>query len=293
MKQVSILIPVYNDDVTGQVSLLRNQCMAIDGLQWEIVVSDDGSTDESLGRNRSINAYPCCRLIERGRNYSRASNRNFLAREASYDTLIYIDSGLKPNPRFVENYVENIGHSSVVCGGIAVDEEHTDLSNLRCRNELRAERRFTVAVRTAEPYKNFHSGNFMARRQVVLDNPFREDITTYGYEDTLFGKTLEERRVSIAHIDNPVLFVRFENNTRFLEKTDEAIGTLYAFRYDLEGYSPLLSLVNRLSACSLLWLPRLLFALCGKVMRANLRGHNPSLRVFSLYRACMLARCFK
>lgn len=288
MKAVSILIPVYNDNIVWQVTMLRNQCKAIDGLQWEIVVADDGSSEEYLRRNRPLLSMEGCRFIVRGQDYGRAANRNFLAQQARYDTLLYIDSGLKPNPHFVENYVNNVDKAEVVCGNIAVDPDHVDMANLRCRNELKAQQRFTAERHAMDPYKNFHTGNFMIQRRVMLAHPLREDIKTYGYEDTLFGKDLSIKGVSIRHIENPVMFVRFESNTRYVEKTREAIVTLYNYRHELEGYSPLLHLACLAGRYHLAGAVRLFHSLFGRMMEANLESRHPNLHVFSIYRLCLL-----
>lgn len=292
VKELSVLIPEYCDDCVAQVSALRSQCDGVAGLRWEIIVADDGSPAASHNANQDINGMAGCRLIMRGKNYGRASTRNFLARQARYHTLLYIDSGLMPNDRFVENYVSNIGKAAVVCGNIEVDSQHADLTNLRCRNELRAQRRFTASLHSAEPYKNFHTGAFMIERSVLLANPFREDIVTYGYEDTLFGKHLCEQGISVAHIDNPVLFVRFEDNACFLDKTREGIATLYCYRHELKGYSPLLAVVEKLRQLRLLGLVYTFYRLFGKAMERNLTGRRPNLTLFSLYRVCLLSEKF-
>lgn len=289
MKELSILIPVYNDDVVVQVSELQRQCQAMRELAWEIIVCDDGSTDDSADNNKAIEEISGCRLILRERNHGRASTRNYLARVAKYDTLLYIDSGLMPNPRFVENYVDNIGRASVVCGNIEVSPECIDMTNLRCKNELNAQRRFTAAKHSKAPYKNFHTTAFMIERRVMLSNPMREDIKTYGYEDTLFGKQLADRRISIVHIDNPVLFVRFESNERYLEKTKEAMHTLYIYRSELKGYSGVLIVVERLKRMHLLWSLLLINRLFFNRIVDNLKGERPNLMLYSIYRMCLLA----
>lgn len=293
MKSLSILIPEYKDFCVEQLKALSAQCKAVADFSWEIIVADDGTPpDDALNiiqLNNLINSIAGCRLIMRDNNYGRSSTRNFLANEASFDTLLYIDSGLMPNPHFVEKYVENIGKAQVVCGNIGVDKDYIDLTNLRCKNELKAEKRFTSKKHAKDPYKNFHSGNFMINRQLILDYPFREDIKTYGYEDTLFGKQLAEKKISILHIDNPVLFVRFESNARFLEKIKEGITTLYNYREELIGYSPLLHFVNKLEYFHLLWIPHIIYMCLIYTMESNLKGNNPSLFVFSLYRVCLLS----
>lgn len=290
MKSLSVLIPVYCDDVVSQVALLQGQCMVIDGLEWEIVVADDGSPAERGRVNAAVADMDGCRILWRGRNCGRASTRNFLAREARYDTLLYIDSGLAPSANFIQGYVEQIGKAQVVCGTVGVSSDCVDLSSLRCRNEMRAQRRFTAEQHSMKPYRNFHTGAFMIERRVMLDNPLREDITTYGYEDTLFGKQLAMKNVSIIHIDNPVLFTRFESNSRYLEKTREAIGTLYDHRHELEGYSDLLRLACVLRKCHLLWVAWWTGRCLGGAMERNLCGKRPSLMVFNIYRVCEIAK---
>lgn len=310
MKELSILIPVYGEHILWQVKLLYAQCCAIKDLSWEIVVAEDGrpqqgtscydngiseagSYNDSLTEgsgNDEIAAMAHCRLIKREKNSGRAAIRNFLAREARFNTLLYLDAGLKPNPHLVENYVDNIGKSLVVCGNIAVDKACINMENLRCRNELRAQKRFTAAKHAIEPYKNFHTTAFMIDHRTMLANPMREDIRTYGYEDTLFGKQLADKHISILHIDNPVMFTSFESNSRYLEKTEEAMYTLYNYREELEHYSPLLHVVHLFQKLHLLWLPIIIDRCFVDKIVDNLTGRHPNLQLYSLFRVCLLAR---
>ncbi len=196
---------------------------------------------------------------------------------------------MMPSDGFVATYVENMDKAKVVVGSLMVTKDSVDLSNLRCLNELKAERKSSVSKRNAKPYLDFHSTHFMVTRQTMLDNPFREDIKTYGYEDTLFGKGLADRQVSILHIDNPLLFVRFESNSRFLEKTEEALRTLYDYRKELKGYSALLRLVDSLQRHHLLWITVWINRLTSTVIRRRLMGKRPSLFLYNVFRVCCLS----
>lgn len=272
----------------AQVMALRRQCQPL-AMPWEIVVADDGSPSPCDEMNNEIVSMPCCRLIKRRENTGRAAIRNFLAREARFDTLLYIDAGMMPSDGLVAAYVENMGRADVVVGSLRVAKGRVDLSNLRCKNEMKAERRYSVGKSNERPYANFHSGNFMISRRVMLDNPFREDIKTYGYEDTLFGKDLADRQVSIIHIDNPLLFVRFESNERFLEKTREAMLTLYAYRKELKDYSALLHLVDGLQRRHLLWITVWINQLISTAVRRNLMSGKPSIFLYNVFRVCCLS----
>lgn len=48
IQELSILIPVYNDEATSLVKSLHKQAQAVSGLCYEIIVFDDGSTNKKL-----------------------------------------------------------------------------------------------------------------------------------------------------------------------------------------------------------------------------------------------------
>ena len=109
---LSILIPTYNNvcvelvkSLQAQASLLYSSSDSLSSsseslsssshFEYEILVADDGSTDErTIEGNRIINTLPHCRYIERKENVGRAALRNFLAREAKYTWLLFIDSNM-------------------------------------------------------------------------------------------------------------------------------------------------------------------------------------------------------
>ena len=120
----------------------------------------------------------------------------------------------------------------------------------------------------------------MIARSIVLSYPFDERFRSYGYEDVIFGKTLQHHQVSIQHIDNPVVLQNFESNDRFISKTEESLRTLYQFQDELQGYSELLDLANRLPRSLVRYLHRH-FRLWE---RRLLTRNHPSLLLFNLYR---------
>ena len=103
MKNLSILIPTYNDACAKLVDTLRQQAEALD-ISYEIIVADDGSTNAEVVRsNRQINQWAHCRMDERPQNSGRASVRNYLAQQAQYNWLLFIDSDMVVcNPDFLK-----------------------------------------------------------------------------------------------------------------------------------------------------------------------------------------------
>ena len=283
--ELSILVPTYNCVCVELVRRLHQQAMNI-GIDFEIIVADDGSTDTStVEANRAMSDIAHCRFIERTENSGRAAIRNFLAREASHPYLLYIDSDMTViNDDFISRYLACLP-AQVVDGGVAIvadSEEQKQL--LRYLYEKAEEPRHTATERQKTPYQHLHTANLLIARELILQHPFDERLRHYGYEDVLLGKTLQRNRIRILHIDNPLGFCTFESNADFVAKTEEGLRTLYQFRSDLRGYSRLLTLVSGIHISAILWLMRLWHRMFGAIERRNLCGSRPYLLVFKLYR---------
>jgi len=282
-RELSILIPIYNDCCTLLVEQLHRQALAVGDFHFEIIVAEDGSKLEGpLAANKAITALPYCRHIIRGVNVGRAAIRNFLAQQARYEWLLFIDGDMSvTNNEFLLNYLRTDA-SEVVYGGYRVGEG--DRSNLRYRYEKASEPFHTAEQRRQKPYRDFHTSNFLIHRDLMLAHPFDERFRRYGYEDVLFGKHLRQAGVSIFHIDNPVGFDTFEDNATFVEKTEEGLRTLHDFRDDLRGYNGLLTFVSGIHVPLVKWLFRLFHLVFASLERRKLCGRRPSLFVFKLYK---------
>lgn len=281
MKQLSILIPTYNDPCLALVTTLQQQAQEA-GISYEIIVADDGSTQqEVLEVNRAINRLPHCRVEERAVNSGRARIRNFLAQQAQYDWLLFIDSDMVVcRQDFLLRYAKTAEEEMVVDGGIVID--NVTKGNLRALYEKAAEHQHTAEKRRLTPYQHIHTANLLIRRDVFMAHPFDERFLHYGYEDVLLGKRLQESQVTISHIDNPLSFEIFEENAHFISKTEEGLRTLYQFRNELDGYNGLLTLARRLQPVA--GLIRLFHRINKRWERRLLTGSHPNLKVFQLYR---------
>lgn len=277
MKELSILIPTYNDECATLVSTLQRQAEEA-GVAFEIIVADDGSTSqEVLAANRHINQLPHCRLMECSQNRGRSAIRNFLVQQAQYEWVIFIDSDMVVcREDFIRKYVEADG--PVVYGGVVIGNVQN--GNLRSLYEKKSEHQHTAQMRQQSPYQDFHTANFMIRRDIMLANLFDSRFTHYGYEDVLLGKSLKAHSIPILHIDNPLSFEIYESNTDFVNKTEEGLRTLYQFRNELQGYSRMLTWADKFPHLPI----RLWHQFFGKWERSLLTGSHPRLSVFNLYK---------
>lgn len=317
-KAISILIPTYNDECFELVETLQRQCERLTSTaqsgsnankgggnacaalgSYEIIVADDGSDDKDVVEsNRRIDKIENCRYIIYKENRGRAAIRNALAREAKYDCLLFIDSDVTiENADFIERYVVSLDETACfnskdrlfcVCGGYRVPRNDGMNGNLRYMYELACGNSHKVGMRRKNPYKSFNSSNFLVSRNVMEMIPFDERFHLYGYEDVAFGRQLRKAGIEVKHIDNPVAFHKLENNATYVAQTEEGMGNLADFSDILEGYSRLLATVGTLHKWHIDGLCRRVLHPFMRMMRCNLTGGKPSLRLFNVYKLTVL-----
>ena len=165
--------------------------------------------------------------------------------------------------------------------------------NLRSMYEKASEQGHTPECRRQSPYHDFHTANFLVRRDLMQQHPFDLRFRRYGYEDVLFGKQMQLHHIPILHIDNPLSFEHFESNADFISKTEEGLRTLCQFRQELQDYSRLLHFFGTPASFWLTTPCSLLYRLLGSLMRRNLTSTHPSLQLFKLYKLSYLATLLK
>ena len=283
--ELSVLIPSYNSDFRKLVKSLSSQLSQLSSIiRYEIIVADDGSTDRKfLSLGDDFKSLPHFTLITRKENVGRAAIRNFLAQQAHYQWLVFLDCDMSiENSDFIIKYLSTDEEQKVVCGGYQVGAY--DSSNLRYIYEKSAVLPHCAQARNKRPYQHFFTANFMVNREVMLSYPFDERFRTYGYEDVLFGKQLKKNHISISHIDNIVGLNLFESNEHFVSKTEEGLQTLFKFHNELRGYSQILTFVEGIHLNAVRGAIRLWHKLFGRIERKILCGKHPRLCIFKLYK---------
>ena len=285
-QSLSILIPTYNNVCLELVKSLQAQAAALPDFEYEILVADDGSTDrKTIYENREIRAIPYCRYIEREQNVGRAAIRNFLAKEALYPWLLFIDSNMNViDTEYLATYLK-AEESDVIYGGYQIKREDKRYQhNLRYIFESIGTQNSDYLQRQNHPYRDFHTSNFIVKQDVILRYPLDERFKNYGYEDVLWGKTLKDHNISISHIDNMLGYEHFIGNMSFLHKTEESLHTLHQFREELQGYSKILDYSQKIRRWHLYPVCQKLFPLLSLSIKARLTGNKPSIFWFNIYK---------
>jgi glycosyltransferase involved in cell wall biosynthesis len=284
LNSLSILLPAYNCDCTQLVTTLLRQCDAIKNMDYEIIIADDASTNEQSRKNNSlINNMPHCRCIINEKNLGRAANRNMLAREAKYQWLVFIDGDMMVRRvDFISTYLAARG-DDVVYGGYVLGMPPQQ-GNLRYRYEMSFRNNADAYKRSRNQWANFHTSNFLVNRTTIIQHPLDENFNRYGYEDVAWGRSLYNLGIGINHIDNPVNFERYENNADFLAKTEESLTTLAAMEEQLKDFSHILYAAAKIKRYHLDGIAAQIFKFIKNYIRTNLKGNNPNLFLFKIYK---------
>ena len=281
MSGLSVLIPVYNRNVTPLVRALLAQAADWPG-PLEICCFDDGSTEAQRVPNRSLAALPGVRYQELPHNIGRAAIRNQLATAASYEWLLLLDNdSLLPDNQFLARYAAARHLAPVLVGGTAYETAAPASKELRLRWLYGRRREARPAARRQRaPHGQLTLNNMLVRAEVFLRFGLDETLTRYGHEDTKFGWLLRQAEVAVQHLDNPVLHDGLEPAAQFLQKTHDAVRNL-ARLYRAEGLgadTKLLKAALQLHRWGLGEAVRGAFRLRQQQVRRNLLSTQPSLR---------------
>jgi glycosyltransferase involved in cell wall biosynthesis len=104
MTKVSVLIPVYNREKT--IGRAIESILAQTFIDWELILADDGSTDNSVSVIRGYTD-DRIKLIERPQNGGNAAARNTCLEHASGEFLAWLDSDDAYHPQLLEKSLGN------------------------------------------------------------------------------------------------------------------------------------------------------------------------------------------
>ncbi len=95
--EISVVIPAYNAHATIDLCLSAVLAQSLSRERYEVIVVDDGSTDDTATRAESFGV-----RVMRQANAGPAAARNNGAREARGALLVFTDSDCEPTPTFLE-----------------------------------------------------------------------------------------------------------------------------------------------------------------------------------------------
>lgn len=284
--EISVLIPTYNYDCSSLVQQLHQQ-LDCSGAEYELLIVDDGSTDEAIAKMLQDLAHelPNVAYHRQEKSRTRAAMRNQLWRYAKFEWQLQVNSNVQVlHDNFVKLYLDAISDNvQVICGNCNALQQ-TDSFTLRNYYEQDFYKKNRISYCNQHPFAFFRNTNCMYRRSVFEKCKYNEAVKGYGCEDFLFGETLKEAHITIKYIDNPVTYVDFESSREYLQKTQEALHTLASIAEQVHTSSGLLNVVRKLDGWHLAWVIRIWHRLFEHLEESNLCSSHPNLTLFALYK---------
>lgn len=283
---LSVLIPVYNWDITSLVREIHRQCSAL-SITFEIIALDDLSPNASIREKNSALELPYYKHINSPHNLGNAEARNELSRQAIFDNLLFLDCDvISVRPDFIKRYLEFTGETKIVCGGVQYEDLQDSKYSLRWKFGKKHEE-ISPMESQKSPYLNIRGCNFFISREIFLRHPFTTLHASYGYVDTFFALSLEQAGIEVLHIDNPVYHLGLEENGVYINKFHQSIRNAKWLAREYPEISKHLRLVvfyNKIRKWGLDKLFRLVFPIIKPMIFKNLTSKNPSLFLFQVYK---------
>ncbi|WP_378183332.1 glycosyltransferase family 2 protein [Aquimarina sp. SS2-1] len=284
---LSILIPVYNYDVTPLVQELFHQLKTLD-CTYEIIILDDCSTRPDLINLHGMELIPNCSYIIQSNNLGRTATRLNLAKMARYNWLLFLDADVMPKRKdFIRNLLKNINTNvDIIFGGVDYqsDEPNADIK-LRWLYGRKKEIN-SVDKRNKNIYTSIISQNFLIQRNMCLEVLKEIDLNRYGL-DIYFSYLLEQKEAKVLHIDNPTIHLGLEKNSSFLTKSMLSIETTLFLQKESKipkNYRPIqraYKLLKKTYTSGLFFL--LIYKFENRIV-TNIKSDKPSIFLFDLYR---------
>lgn len=293
--KLTVCIPVYNFDVRDLVKDLDKQIKAHE-LDAEIVLIDDGSAAEFIAINKAVEMLSE-NFIFLEKNVGRSQIRNLFLYYANGDFLLFLDcDGKVLSKNFLKIYFEYLHKNpatKVIYGGRQVSQVAPERNKcLRWKFAVEREN-LPVEKRTEIPYLSFQTNNFVLKKSVLKKINFNPEFQKYGYEDLLFAMDLQEAKIPIHHIDNPVFNNDLETNEVYVNKVEESIESLSKMMKSRKT-SAKISEVKLVKAYTLfsksnadVWFQKLFKIRKQKTREKLIRG-NVSLRYLDFYKMGLL-----
>lgn len=287
---LSVLIPIFNFDVTDSIQRLAKQAKS-SNISFEILCIDDCSHERHKARNRSISKIEGVEYKELKQNIGRSKIRNLLAQEAQYEHLLFLDCDIRiDKANFLSSYLKYAHKGQLVCGGVSYDRKKPKKDEQLRWHYGRMREEKSASSRSLSPYQSFTSCNMFLPKGIMKIHPFNEQLTEYGHEDTLLGIELKKAQVPVIHINNPIIHLGLDHTIDFLEKTVLSLENLRSLIKEgrIDKDVKLYRYYRLLKASSLLFRP--IFKELNRWTKKALMKGSHSLFFFDLFKLTYLLK---
>lgn len=204
MKLVSIIIPVFN--VEKYIEKCIESVLVQDYIKLEIVIVDDGSTDNSI---EVIKKYSDSRIkVFSKTNGGLSSARNYGIRNSNGEYIFFLDSDDWIEPNTISSLVKEMNDGiDIVQGSIRRVSENASVNVLLNRERVSN----CVLLEYFKKEKlNTVVWNKLYRREIIEDIQFYENFVN---EDVIFTFQIARKEPNIMNIENIIYDYRIRSGS--------------------------------------------------------------------------------
>jgi glycosyltransferase involved in cell wall biosynthesis len=211
--KLSVIIPLFNsaDYIAIQLNALANQNWS---EPWELIVSDNGSTDDSL---RVVEQYrkrlPNLRIVDSSDMRGASHARNVGARAASSDHLAFCDADDEVAPGWLKAMGEALLQYDAVSGPRNIIKySKPEVIKALSRSDWNPEKGLCKFV--SPPYLPYAASSNLGVKNKLHKNLGGFDETLCNIEDIDYSWRIQLLGKKIQFIDNAVLYYRLPSTIR-------------------------------------------------------------------------------
>jgi GT2 family glycosyltransferase len=206
--KISVIIPCLNgaDNIANQLKALQGQCWS---EEWEIIVSDNGSTDDSLAIVEQYNkSLPNLKVVDSSDRPWRAHACNVGARAARGDALIFCDA----DDEVGEEWLAAMGEALSKYDFVACRVDFEKLNKCWMADHFRDVQRTGLQKTWYPPYFLHAGGGTLGVKRILHEAVGGLDESLYRTADTDYCYRLQRAGVKLEFVPNAVVHVRCRNN---------------------------------------------------------------------------------
>ena len=224
--KLSVIIPTHNRAEILKICL--EKLIAQQGVDFEVIVVDDGSTDNTEEVARQFDV----QYIKQPASHQ-AVARNRGVREAKGEIVVFIGDDIFVEPGFLrmhhDLHAEYPDENVVVLGHTTWDPDIKINSYMRFLEDSGWQFGYKFLnpgmIGKAEPYKFFYTSNISLKKSFFERECFNEDFRFYGWEDIELGYRLWKKHdMQIYYEPQVIAFHHHEIQPSELPKKMQNIG---------------------------------------------------------------------
>ncbi len=204
---VTICIPFYNAEST-LLDAVRS-VFAQTYKEWELILIDDGSTDNSLKLAKSI-VDPRVRVYSDGENRKLAARLNQATKLAKYDFIARMDADDMMSPTRIEKQIKILKHNpsiDLVSTGLCSLSDKNEIKSVRCVND----NHLITSKKLLSGGSGIVHASLLGRRAWFERNPYKESMIK-SQDTNLWVRSFSKNDLNIVFISEPLYFYREDSN---------------------------------------------------------------------------------